>query len=447
MKNTEAVKILTSFDTRTQRKEYVSQREGGEDLLAEVSRITSPEEFPEMGLDEVGEILSTTIKHDEANKKLMFLSMLSVYTEADQMNVSLQAPSAFGKTYLAQEVSKYFPADDVVILGHITPKAFFYDAEKNEETGRMEKDLSGKIILFLDQPHHQVLEHLRPLLSHDEKEITVQMTNKNKGGANRTQTIVVIGFPMVVYASASAEIDEQESTRFLVVSPEMHEEKLLATIKQTISNSADPEKHSDRIANDPKRKKLMERVEAIKWENIEKIKTPNKKLIEKRFLTDRGLKARDQRDITKILTLIKAHALLNCWHRERKQLTDVDPVEITANDDDVNAVFDLWQLVGEAQNLNLSPYQYEVYEKVFLPAYKERQNHQGATVNEIMAHYKGFYGTGIDARKLRIEILAAFSKSGLIGEDTHPTDGRKKLFYSLDNPPTDETDEDFSINV
>jgi len=50
-------------------------------------------------LKEVEEILSTTIKHDNTSKKIVFLMMLLNYSAEDQQNVSFNAPSSTGKIY------------------------------------------------------------------------------------------------------------------------------------------------------------------------------------------------------------------------------------------------------------------------------------------------------------------------------------------------------------
>jgi len=81
-------------------------------------------------LDEVKQILTTTIKHDTINKQIVFLTMLLDYTEEDQQNVSFNAPSSTGKSYIALEVSKFFPKEDVDIHSYTSPTAFFHELGK-----------------------------------------------------------------------------------------------------------------------------------------------------------------------------------------------------------------------------------------------------------------------------------------------------------------------------
>src|SRR3989344_6454135 len=144
-------------------------------------------------------ILGLTIKKDETNKLITFLSQLSAYTESSQINISFNAPSSSGKSFIPLEISQLFPPEDVLKLGGCSPTAFFHDqGVYDKETNTIRVDLSRKIIIFLDQPNSQLLEKLRSLLSHDEKEIHLKITDKNQRGGNRTKNVILIGFPVVI---------------------------------------------------------------------------------------------------------------------------------------------------------------------------------------------------------------------------------------------------------
>ncbi|MFH1178758.1 MAG: hypothetical protein V1710_00205 [Candidatus Bathyarchaeota archaeon] len=81
-------------------------------------------------LEELKTILDTTIKHDDTNKQILFLTMLLDFTEEDQQNISFNAPSSTGKSYLALEVAKYFPEKDINIHSYTSPTAFFHELGK-----------------------------------------------------------------------------------------------------------------------------------------------------------------------------------------------------------------------------------------------------------------------------------------------------------------------------
>ena len=47
------------------------------------------------------------------NKLVVFLAMLSAYTDKSQFNILLNAPSSSGKTYIPIEIAKYFPPESI----------------------------------------------------------------------------------------------------------------------------------------------------------------------------------------------------------------------------------------------------------------------------------------------------------------------------------------------
>ena len=58
---------------------------------------------------QLSEILALTIKKDNANKLVSFLCQLSAYTEDAPFNVSYNAPSSTGKSYIPTEIAALFP--------------------------------------------------------------------------------------------------------------------------------------------------------------------------------------------------------------------------------------------------------------------------------------------------------------------------------------------------
>ncbi len=165
--------------------------------------------FKPLSSDEVLQTLGITIKKDEENKLITFLCELSAYTDSDQLNVSFNAPSSSGKSYIPTEIAQLFPKEDVIELGYCSPTAFFHDQSKgyNKETNELVVDLSRKILIFLDQPHTLLLQHLRPFLSHDNKEIRLKITDKSQKGGNRTKNILLRGFSAVIFCTSLLQQD------------------------------------------------------------------------------------------------------------------------------------------------------------------------------------------------------------------------------------------------
>jgi hypothetical protein len=86
-----------------------------------------PSQFQPITPIDLSEALELTIKNDNENKVVAFLCQLSAYTEDAQFNVSFNSPSSTGKSYIALEVSKLFPNEDVIKLGNCSKTAFFHE--------------------------------------------------------------------------------------------------------------------------------------------------------------------------------------------------------------------------------------------------------------------------------------------------------------------------------
>jgi len=400
--------------------------------------LNKAQDFQPLTTKRLAEVLGLTIKRDDTNKVVTFLAELSAYTDESQFNISFNAPSSTGKSFIPTEIARLFPEEDVRELGYCTPAAFFHDyGELDKEKHTITIDFSHKILIFLDQPHSGLLSRLRPLLSHDKKQIMVKITDKNEKGGLRTKNVILSGFPAVIFCTASLKNDEQEATRFLLLSPEIHQEKIREGILQTIRKEADDDKYAEWLNADPGRISLKQRIVAIKEEGVSKIIIPNQDVIVDRFFK-RGMKMkpRHQRDVKRLIALIKCHALLNLWWRER------DGDTISANEDDIESGFAIWDIVSVSQELNLPPYVYHIFDDVILPAWFEKNPpstggepaayEPGLERRDILKKHFDVYGRMLDGVQLRQQILPMLETAGLIYQEADADDKRRVLIYPAD---------------
>ncbi len=412
-------------------------------------------QFRPLTLPDLASVLDITIKHDNENKLVTFLCQLSAYTEESQFNVSFNAPTSTGKSYIPLEITQLFPPEDVMKLGSCSPQAFFheqgaYDKAKNT----ILVDLSRKIIVFLDQANNELLARLRPLLSHDEKAITAKFTDKNQGGGNRTKTVIILGYPSVIFCTAGLRIDEQESTRFILLSPEINQEKLKLAVTAGIQRAANPAKYRAALDANTARQELMQRVQAIKQAEIKDIIVPHEDAIIKRFTAKHEiLKPRDTRDSKRLIALVKVIALLNLWWRNPEGHT------ITANDQDIEAAFLLWEKISASNELNLPPYIYNLYFEVIVPVWLEKKQNAvtdtseddskttpvGVTRQEISQKHYAVYGRILDGNQLRQQIIPMLETTGVIAQEDDSKDQRRKLIVPLVMPKTSEDQTDNSV--
>ncbi len=386
--------------------------------------------FKPLTSQELIKILGLTIKKDEENKLATFLCQLSAYTEDSQFNISFNAPSSTGKSYIPTEIAKLFPEKDVIEIGYCSPTAFFHDTgEFNKERKGYEIDLSRKILIFLDQPHAMLLERLRPLLSHDKKEMRLKITDKSQKAGLRTKNVFIKGFPAVIFCSAGLKIDEQEGTRFLLLSPQTNQEKIRESIQERIRKETDSCTYYKLLNDNPERALLKERIKAIKSEHVEDIKIADPKLIEKIFLEKKEtLKPRYQRDVGRLISLIKIFVLLNLWFREREGNV------IIADNNDIKEAMLIWDKISESQEYNLPPFIYDFYKEVIVDIWQDKNNGRvrfGIDRNDIVKRHFEVYGRMLPDWQLRQHIIPMLEVSGLISQERDPNDKRKMLIHPI----------------
>ncbi len=379
----------------------------------------------EVTWDYLSDVLSTTIKRDNATKLITFCAMLTSQTDEDQFNIGLQAESSTGKSYIPLEVAEYFPQDELIVVASASPTAFFHDSGYwDEEKQALIVDLQHKILIFLDQPHFQLLERLRPLLSHDRKELTYKITDKNEKKGLRTKNVILRGFPSVIFCTVKLDPDEQEKTRLFLLSPEVDESKLKESIELLAMKRCNPKAFMKLLETNPKRKLLCERVEGIRNSKIRNVVIPDAEKVLERFESKRQhLTPRDQRDLPRTISLIKAHALLNCFTRKR-----VDRETIEANEADIEAGFALYDEISEPNERGLPPFVYDVYQKVFIPLFE--QEDEVINRRSIEEKYFEVYHKPLIDDFFRQHLIPALRSAGLVSEEPDPTDKRRILYYS-----------------
>jgi hypothetical protein len=376
----------------------------------------------EITFQEVAEVLSSTVRFDTPNKLILFSAGLLTFTEQDQVNVLMSGESAGGKSYSALEIASYFPNDILIILGNASPRAFYHESGTwDKDRKQLIVDLKGKLLVLLDNPHYSWLQQMRPLLSHDREEIIFKITDKNKSGALRTKTVVIRGYPTVVFCGAKMGLDQQEATRLMILSPETSQEKLAESIRLRISRDSNRAAFKEWIDSHLRRKWLKARIQAVRDAAITEIIVPNQERIYERFIQEHGrLAPRNQRDISRIISMVKASALLNWSNRKSPSVGTIE-----ANESDVAAGFELYERIAPANELGLSPELYAIWLSDIQPLIEE--NPSGVDNKLILTAYHKRTGRFMAPAKLRREILPAIEGAGLITQIQDPLDKRLRL--------------------
>lgn len=375
------------------------------------------EGFKELSLAELADVLSLTIKHDKENKIVTLLGMLSAYSGDSQINISFNAPSSSGKTYVASEVAELFPPEDKIELSGASPTSFFYgEGEHDEELNAKIVNLDRKILIFYEQPDPKLQARLRSVLSHDQRELKFRMTNKGKRGENRAQEIIIRGFPATVFCSAGLRLDEQEATRAILLSPEVTAQKINEGVHLQAIRGADSAKFINEVETNELRSDLKRRIIAIREQYVGDIIIPNPEIVEARFKAMLGtVKPRHMRDMAHLMRLIKSVALLNVWHRR------VDGV-VTVQQTDIDQAFELWSYFVESLELGIAPALMNFYKDFILGAYFEKkaedvlgiENPLGVSRHELSKYHYSITDKPLNDEYLRKQILPQLENCGLI---------------------------------
>ena len=152
--------------------------------------------------------IKKVVKREDVLVRQIFYTGLSTYT-FDPINLGIIAPTSEGKTYVVTRALKPFPEEDVWNIGNMSTKVLVRqkgilvgpdgkpireqvnelkkriralgsakkDAEEKQalieeldelvENAKTEIDLSGKILVFLEPPHRELWNLVKPILSHD----------------------------------------------------------------------------------------------------------------------------------------------------------------------------------------------------------------------------------------------------------------------------------------
>ena len=189
-------------------------------------------------------IIKRTVKGEDTNIRIVLYSGLSCYT-FNPISVVVRAPTSEGKTYMVSVVISFFPKEDVWLIGSMSPKALIrlYGilVDKNnqpitDEVRRLKKeikvceidsrkdkskieqaealkdelekllreskyliDLHGKILVFLEPPHQDIWNILKPILSHDQWEMEHPYVDTDL----KTKNVVTRGWPVCIFCTCS----------------------------------------------------------------------------------------------------------------------------------------------------------------------------------------------------------------------------------------------------
>jgi hypothetical protein len=444
-----------------------------------------------LSLERLQQILGTTIMYDDNLKAMLFLIALLTYTDTEQTNVFMTGETCAGKTYDVKEILWYFPKEDIIDYHGASPTSFFHspdavwvdgeyllpldmalkpskDSDEAKKASWREllsksvllRDLSRKIIVFYDMPHAKLLENLRGVLSHDKEVCYYSITDRQERCGFRTKRVAIKGFFTCIFCTASTFLDEQESSRNFLLTPETSEAKIKACLDLDSRRNTDVD-FSFWHETDQDRNFLKGHVKILKMLGINKVmldENLEKQLREwfEKQLTH-GYKPKDNRDMPRLRALAKGFALLN-WqthkiasdpepdeplHLEPEDLnSEAEPMDfekeptekpekiLWCTQTDVDVAIRLYSSIIKSNELGLSPEAYEVWTKVVQPIL----NDNGISIRDVHKMYFNVYKRQSNDRRLR-DMLKLYPQKGLCIEQK---DGRELRYFPISQEPKAE---------
>jgi hypothetical protein len=230
--------------------------------------------------DPVRDYLRLFIKGDEELTEHLLKVCYSAETN-NPLNLVVIAPTSEGKTWAIVHVTELFP--NALAFTDASAKSFFYDngelvdkdgnliQERVDELRELLSDsrasreekvesraelrgllassmtrvkFDGRILVFLDAPRRDLWAALKPLLSHDKRQMVYQSVDKPSQGSARVKKVLLEGWPASIFATARDEDQWQGwpeiKSRIIEVSPRMDPAKYAEANKLTSALMGQP---------------------------------------------------------------------------------------------------------------------------------------------------------------------------------------------------------------
>ena len=433
-------------------------------------KVTNP------SIKQVEDYLNTQIKEDPTLVKQLVRTYLSTYTN-NPINLAILAPSSDGKTHAVVETSKIFPKKDIMMIGRLSPTALIHqngflidengnnideqiedlyqriaDAKTANSNKKLNKelekelakelkdilknarkcvDLSNKILLFLDNPNPQTYEMLKPIMSHDAREIEYN-TTKGDGSLNVKKS-VIRGWPVFIFCSAKNEdkneVWEEIKTRVFMTSPNSDVKKYQEANKFTTLKFSRPTWAKELYQDEKEKETAKTLIQKFKERLTELCKDGNNpvinsfdQLIAEKFPHSQGV---SMRHLTRLMSFINLETLLNAEYNPGLLFT-------TKDDKFVRSVFttitDIDNACQVLKNIStISPEKLKFYNEIFKTAMQETLN-CGLTSKELADKFTQKFDKPITVKQITENYLKPLVDAGVLATKENPENTSQYLY-------------------
>ena len=341
----------TSFDglppgyyqaVNQQQKQREEENKALEIGLIELSK--NPD-IEELLLDQAHQTIS---KHDDHIIRIVFFTALSAYHKP--LNLGLKAESGSGKTYSTLETIKFFPDEDIQIIGSQSPKVIshehglrktadgeiidednapvkplkrdypedyderikeYYEQKKLWEeklkNSYYEVDIRNKCLAFLESINLETFKMFKTTMSHDHDYIDHKYVDE-KGKIHVTR---LVGAPAMIFNSVDNSYVEEFATRTFTATPSTRPEKIEESMQISNRKSCYPWIYEKEQFNRGLMKEYIRKIRYFMNKGRIRVATPFDGLYEG-FSKEA---TRDMRDFNKFLELLPSTAIFKLFQR------------------------------------------------------------------------------------------------------------------------------------
>jgi hypothetical protein len=335
--------------------------------------------------------------------------------------------------------------------------------QKLYDNSRYIIDLHGKILIFLESPHPDVWNILKPILSHDNWEIEHPHVDTDL----KTKNVVTRGWPVCFFCTAKDEsrweIWPEIQSRFIIVSPNMSKEKYEAANVLTLQKLGLPSYVQEQVIvskqeietvrkcilllKDRIRELVRVPVNGGQFEPLNPVLIPYQEYLGRSLPNDKGVEMRAAKYVGSLLQVITiASSPFQLHHRDGK--------EAIARPEDLVQTLHIIQDLLTTEYLGIPTQKRNFLEEIFIPCYDEKRKPDESadgsksesiialTTKELADYYKRIMGRGIDPNNLQKRFLDELVACDLIGKMESEIDKRRQIYLPL----IDRLDGKVSVN-
>lgn len=353
-----------------------------------------------------------TVKGEDVMLRQIDYTMLSCYTQ-DPMNLGIIAPTSTGKSYPLMQSVDYTPkGKESRIVGSMTPKVLIRDrgflvdkdgkpigtevrklrnaiseakakkkytlaGEYQDELAALLDgsayivDLTNTTLIFLEPPHPEFWNLVKPIMSHDHWEMEHPYVEKLAGGGLEVKRVITRGFPGFIFCTAKDEsrweIWAEIESRIMTASPNMVKTKYQAGNRLIAQRKGLPRGVKQQVIISDMEKELAKKCFLFLKHQIQQYTSttdspvwiPYTMLLADILPADRG---QDNRVANRFYTMLNMITLSRA-HLRHKLLFDDEELVIATLEDLGEALYVMQNMSG------LPPHKLKFYKQYILPLY------------------------------------------------------------------------------